>query len=77
MTRTLVIANQNKLIVDIPDDYIGRRIEITCIALNELEGEKANTSKENFRGKLKMTDQQQKDFDLYLNQIKAEWNKEF
>ena len=77
MIRTLVIPNQNNLIVKIPNNYIGKKIEITCIALDEVEDltSKNDNLISKFKGALHLSEEQQDEFENYVNKGRAEWNK--
>ena len=77
MIRTLVIPNQNNLIVKIPNNYIGKKIEITCIALDEVEDLTSKSSNliSKFKGALHLSKDQQDEFESYVNKGREEWNK--
>lgn len=77
MIRTLVIPNQNNLIVKIPNNYIGKKIEITCIALDEVEDltSKSGNLISKFKGALHLSKDQQDEFESYVNKGREEWNK--
>jgi hypothetical protein len=45
MVKTVVIPKKNKLIVEIPNNYIGKEIEVLLYAKEELEVKKSNTKK--------------------------------
>lgn len=77
MIRTLVIPNQTNLIVKIPNNYIGDKMEITCIALDEVEEiiEKPKNLLSKYKGALNLSEHQQREFEKYVNDGRAEWNK--
>ena len=78
MIRKLVIAEQNNLVVKVPNSYIGKRIEITCIILDEVEQvvEEPKNVLSKYKGALKLSKSQERDFENYVNEGRAEWNKE-
>ena len=77
MIRTLVIPNQNNLVVQIPNNYIGKKIEITCIAIDEVEEitEQPLNLLSKYKGALNLSKMQQAEFENYVNDGRAAWNK--
>ena len=77
MIRTLVIPNQNNLVVQIPNNYIGKTIEITCIAIDEVEEitEQPLNLLSKYKGVLNLSKMQQTEFENYVNDGRAAWNK--
>ena len=77
MIRTLVIPNQNNLVVQIPNNYIGKKIEITCIAIDEVEEitEQPLNLLSKYKGALNLSKIQQTEFENYVNDGRAAWNK--
>ena len=77
MIRTLVIPNQNNLVVQIPNNYIGKKIEITCIAIDEVEEitEQPLNLLSKYKGVLNLSGKQQAEFENYVNDGRAAWNK--
>ncbi len=37
MVRTIIVPENTEVQVSIPEEYIGKKVEITCLSLEELE----------------------------------------
>ncbi len=78
MLRTTVTPNNTELHLSIPKDYVGKQVEVLLYTSDEvtqgkLSGGSASAS---LRGKLNLTNEQQKDFHQYLNDVRDEWNRD-
>jgi hypothetical protein len=74
MVRTIVIPEQNNVLLSMPDAYIGKTIEITFLALDELSLPSQKTLGD-FAGLLSLNDYQQlKD---HTQQARSEWDRNF
>ena len=74
MVRTVVIPEQNNVLLSIPDVYVGKTVEITFLALEELNLPSKKTLGD-FAGLLSSNDYQQlKD---YTQQARNEWDRNF
>ena len=72
MVRTVVIPEQNNLLLSIPDAYIGKTVEITFLALDELNLPTPKTLGD-FVGLLSPNDYRQlKD---HTQQARSEWDR--
>ena len=76
MIRTHIIPQSNHVQVIIPDNYIGKRLEVIVFAdddTQEMQSKTGNISK--YKGALKSNDEQYKDIQQYLKDIRNEWNR--
>jgi len=62
MIRTLITPEQQDVSIPIPQNFVGRQIEVLLYAIDELTKEKAA----DFRGALKLTPEQYNDFQRHL-----------
>ena len=76
MIKTIVTPQNNSLYVKIPNNYIGREIEVLVYAKDELEEEKikAKKSMANFTGVLSENDYQS--LKSQTEQARKEWNRD-
>lgn len=79
MVRTTITPENQDISIHIPEDYIGRQIEVLLYAVDELNENKSVEKKNpsDFRGKLKLTEEQYKDFQNHLTDIRNEWDRDF
>ena len=77
MIRTLIIPNQNNLVLQIPNNYIGKKIEITCIATDEVVEitEQPLNLLSKYKGALNLSETRQVEFENYVNVGRAAWHK--
>jgi hypothetical protein len=78
MIRTTITPKNQDLSIHIPEDYVGRQIEVLLYAVDELLQEEKTAPKKSadFRGKLKLTNEQYTDFQNHLKDIRSEWNRD-
>jgi hypothetical protein len=78
MIRTTITPKNQDLSIHIPEDYVGRQIEVLLYAVDELLQEEKTAPKKpvDFRGKLKLTNEQYTDFQNHLKDIRSEWNRD-
>ena len=76
MIKTIVTPQNNTLCLIIPNNYIGREIEVLLYAKDELEEEKIKPKKTmaNFTGVLSESDYQSLKSDT--EQARKEWNRD-
>lgn len=76
MIKTIVTPQNNSLYVKIPNNYIGREIEVLVYAKDELEEEKIKAKKTmaNFTGVLSENDYQS--LKSHTEQARKEWNRD-
>lgn len=75
MVKTVVTPKNNSIYLDIPDNYIGREIEVLLYAKDELQEENVKPKKNlvNFMGVLSENDYQS--LKLHTEQARKEWNR--
>ncbi|WPV02422.1 hypothetical protein SNE26_11605 [Mucilaginibacter sp. cycad4] len=78
MIRTTITPQNQDLSIHIPEDYVGKQIEVLLYAVDELLQEEKTPLKKpsDFRGKLKLSDGQYTDFQNHLKDIRNEWNRD-
>lgn len=74
MVKTVVTPKNNSIYLDIPDNYIGREIEVLLYAKDELQEENIKPKKNlvNFMGVLSENDYQS--LKSHTEQARKEWN---
>lgn len=77
MIRKIITPDKQTVSIDVPETYIGKRIEVLVYAMDELEEQKTALKKDTtkLRGALKLSDDQYKDFQQFVNVIRNEWDK--
>ena len=78
MIRTVITPEKQDVSIHIPKNYIGKQIEVLLYAVDELN-EQENLKKKkpsDFRGALKLTDEQYEDFQSHLKDIRNEWDRD-
>jgi len=77
MIRTIIIPEQQDVSIHIPENYIGKQIEVLLYAVDELTQSTVAPNKHKaFRGALKLTEQEHTDLQQHLHQIRGEWNRD-
>ncbi len=78
MIRTILTPDNQDLSIHIPESYIGRKIEVLLYAVDELNNDEIPKKKKpsDFRGKLKLTDEQYADLQNHLKDVRNEWNND-
>ena len=76
MIRTIVTPHTNNLYLVIPNNYIGKEIEVLLYAKDELQEEKVNPKKTmaNFSGIISENDYQS--LKTYTEQARKEWTRD-
>lgn len=76
MIRTIVVPKSNDLHLVIPNNYIGREIEVLLYAKDELEEEKTKPKKAmaNFAGVLSENDY--RSLKSHTEQARKEWSRD-
>ncbi len=76
MIKTVVIPQKNTFNLLIPNNYIGKKVEILLYSLDEVIEEKNSTPKKSmadFNGILSETDYQS--LKTYTEEARSEWNR--
>lgn len=77
MVRTIITPDKENISIDIPRAYIGKQIEVLIYAVDELnEMEKPKKKLSDFRGSLKLTDQQYEEFQQNIIDGRNEWERD-
>lgn len=76
MVRTTITPENQDISIHIPEDYIGKQIEVLLYRVDELNTQQPTEKKKpsDFRGTLKLTDEQYNDFQKHLTDIRNEWD---
>lgn len=78
MIRTVVTPANNNLLISIPNDYVGKQIEVLLYTSEEVN-EKTITPKNSIaalKGKLNLSPEQYKDFQQHIKEIRNEWERD-
>ena len=75
MIRTIITPRQTDISLLIPENYIGKKVEFTFFALEELEGKKPQKTLGDFLGLLSENEYEQ--LEEYTSQARKEWNRDF
>jgi len=75
MVRTIITPTQNDISLLIPKNYIGKKVEVTFFALDELEEKQPQKTLGDFFCSLS----EEECFQLreYTTQARKEWNRDF
>jgi hypothetical protein len=77
MIRTIVTPANTDLHVLIPEEYVGKQVEVLLYTTEEIHEEKIDKKKSaNLRGKLNLSDEQYNDFQQHSNDLRNEWNRD-
>ena len=77
MIRTTVTTNNESIMIHLPENYRGKKLEVFLYSLDELveeQPEVKTVDNSSFRGALSMTDEQYLDFQHHAKEIRKEWN---
>ena len=70
MIRLKITAQNTEVKIQIPEEYVGRELEVMIYAVDEIHNEKKRHK--DFRGKLKLTDEQYQDFQNHVREMREE-----
>ncbi|MHB9147565.1 MAG: hypothetical protein ACYC2U_03985 [Candidatus Amoebophilus sp.] len=74
MIKTVIIPKENTLHLSIPNNYIGKEIEILLYAKDELLEKTTQSSFTRFKGLL--SSEEADKYHAYLKQTHNEWNRD-
>jgi hypothetical protein len=78
MIRTLVTPQQQNISIQVPQNYIGRQIEVLLYAVDELiEEEKITRPNNAAKYKGIFSKEEGEKFNQYLKQARSEWERNF
>lgn len=78
MVRTLVTPQQQSISIMVPQNYVGRQIEVLVYAVDELVEEEKKATPNNaakYRGIFSKEESEK--FNQYLNQARSKWDRDF
>lgn len=75
MVRTVITPVQTDIHLSIPENYIGKKVEITFFALDELMDKQSKKTLSDFMGLLSNDEYVQ--LKEYTQQARKEWNRDF
>lgn len=73
MIRTVIIPTNTNIHLSIPQDYVGKPIEVTFLALEEIEQKPAKKTMADFWGVI--SDETAEALHKQVEQSRNEWNK--
>jgi hypothetical protein len=76
MIKTIIIPKNNDIHLFIPNNYIGKEIEILVYAKEELLQQENLKSNNAARYKGLLTNEEADKFDIYLNEARLEWKRD-
>jgi hypothetical protein len=76
MIRTIVTPQNNNILLSIPNNYIGKEIEVFLYAKEELEEQK--TTKVNTASRFKglLNNDEADKYNTYLQQTRSQWGRD-
>lgn len=77
MIRTLLTPQQQNISIMIPQNYIGRQIEVLLYAVDELIEEKIARPNNAAKYKGIFSREEGEKFNQYLKQARSEWERDF
>jgi len=78
MVRTLVTTQQQNISILVPQNYVGRQIEVLVYAVDELvEEEKKVTANNAAKYKGIFSKEEGEKFNDYIKQVRNEWDRDF
>ena len=78
MIRTVITPEKQDISIHVPESYIGKQIEVLMYDIDELKQEEVANQKKtaDFRGKLNLSDEQYKNFQSHIKDIRGEWERD-
>ena len=75
MIKTSITPENQDVYIHIPENYIGKQLEVILYPVDELSKTEITVLKKpsDFRGALKLTDKQYNDFQKHIEDIRNEW----
>jgi hypothetical protein len=75
MVRTIITPQSVDLHLSIPLKYVGKRVEITFLDLDEIENKSSNIVNNAARFKGVLNQQEAEQYDTYLQKARQEWDR--
>jgi hypothetical protein len=76
MIKTVVTPESNTLHLSIPNDYIGKEIEVLLYSKDELVKETTTNRNNAARFKGLLTNEEASKYHAYLKQVRNEWSRD-
>ena len=77
MIRTIITPENQDISIHIPENYVGKQIEVLMYDMDEVRPSEPENKKKpsEFRGKLNLTDEQYDDIQSHIKNIRDEWER--
>lgn len=77
MIRTIITPEKQDISIHVPEDYVGKQIEVLMYDLEELNQNSTPGKKQpsEFRGQLNLSDEQYNDLQSHIKNIRNEWDR--
>jgi hypothetical protein len=77
MIRTIITPKKQDVSIHVPENYIGKQIEVLMYDIDELKQNDAERKKKpsQFRGQLNLSDEQYLDLQSHIRNIRDEWER--
>jgi hypothetical protein len=74
MTKTIITPENNNVLLSVPDEYVGKKLEVLMYAVEELSENKLSQKKMSaYKGIL--TKEEAEQLQEYVKQSREEWNQ--
>lgn len=77
MIKTVVTPQHRQIVINVPSNYVGKKVEILLYALDEVETERKNApqkSLSDYCGVLSESDYQS--LNAHIQQVRSEWDRD-
>jgi hypothetical protein len=75
MIRTVITPQQQNISIQVPQNYIGKQIEVLLYAVDELVEDKTTGPSNAAKYKGLFSKEEGEKFNQYLNQARSEWER--
>lgn len=77
MIRTIVTPQQQTISIQVPQNYIGKQIEVLLYAVDKLIEEEITRPNNAAKYKGIFSKEEGEKFDQYLKEVRSEWDRDF
>ena len=77
MVRTLITPQHQNISIQVPQNYVGKQIEVLLFAVDELVEEEKTATPNAAKYKGMFSKEEGEKFNQYLNQARNEWDRDF
>ena len=74
MVRTVIIPENTHIQLDIPEEYVGKQIEITYLALDEFDAKPKKTRLGDFFGTI--SNETAEKLRQHVKEVRSEWDRD-